>query len=99
MWTWGRGGGWQGPYISGGGNGIGGALGGGSAGEFWEDINAYVVSQWVAAQLFGTDTTPAATPLVTEEVLFQRYCTDVLGLNGEGQRAANLSLRVACAGV
>ena len=80
VWTWGRGGGWQGPYITGGGNGIGGALGGGAAGEFWEDMNAYVVSQWVAAQLAAGDTT--AAPL-SEEVLFQRYCTDVLGLNGE----------------
>ena len=34
VWTWGRGGGWQGPYISGGGNGAGGSDGGGVRGSF-----------------------------------------------------------------
>lgn len=31
VWTWSRGGGWQGPYIT---------------NEFWCDINTYVMSQW-----------------------------------------------------
>lgn len=31
VWTWSRGGGWQGPYIT---------------NEFWCDINTYVLSQW-----------------------------------------------------
>lgn len=31
IWTWSRGGGWEGPYIS---------------NEFWCDINTYVMSQW-----------------------------------------------------
>jgi len=33
VWTWSRGGGWVGPYIT---------------NEFWCDINAYVMSQWAA---------------------------------------------------
>jgi hypothetical protein len=91
VWTWGRGGGWQGPYISGGGNGLGGALGGGAAGEFWEDINAYVVSQWAAAQLPAVGFTAAK---LSEEELFRRYCADVLGLNGELQQHVRPVLRV-----
>ena len=51
VWTWARGGGWQGPYILGGGNGADGSNGGGAAGEFWEGINVFVVSQWVAARM------------------------------------------------
>lgn len=31
VWTWSRGGGWQGPYIS---------------NEFWCDINTYIMAQW-----------------------------------------------------
>jgi hypothetical protein len=31
MWTWSRGGGWNGPYIQ---------------NEFWPELNAYVMSQW-----------------------------------------------------
>lgn len=31
MWTWSRGGGWEGPYI---------------ANELWPELNAYVLSQW-----------------------------------------------------
>lgn len=33
VWTWSRGGGWVGPYIT---------------NEFWPDINAYVLSKWAA---------------------------------------------------
>ena len=80
--TWGRGGGWQGPYISGGGNGVGGSAGGGAAGEFWEDLNVYVVSQWVAARLKTAGVTAAAgSETAPEEEVFRRYCTEVLGLN------------------
>ena len=81
VWTWGRGGGWQGPYITGGGNGAGGSDGGGAAGEFWEDLNVYVVSQWVAARL-SAGSAAGLDELPDEAAVFEKYCADVLGLNG-----------------
>ena len=54
VWTWTRGGGWEGPYI---GN------------EIWCDLNAYVVAQW------------ANNPEKSEESIFNRYSTSVLGLS------------------
>lgn len=76
---WARGGGWQGPYISGGGNGAGGSDGGGAAGELWEDINVFVISRWVVARLRHNTTLP------DEAAVFAQYCTEVLGLpSGSG---------------
>ena len=45
IWTWSRGGGWDGPYINGR-NGKDGAVTVPEGKELWADINAYVVGQW-----------------------------------------------------
>ena len=101
-WTWARGGGWQGPYISGGGNAENGAVGGGAAGELWEDLNTFVVSKWVMGQLMTspvetdaattatatTATTAAAPPANTEPAVFAQYCVEVLKLEGDAGTAA-----------
>lgn len=45
VWTWSRGGGWDGPYINGK-NGENGSVEVEDGKEIWPDLNAYVVSQW-----------------------------------------------------
>ena len=87
VWTWARGGGWQGPYILGGGNGAEGSNGGGAAGEFWEGINVFVVSQWMAARLRAS----APQPPPDEQALFHRYCAEELGLNRSVAGSAGVS--------
>lgn len=44
VWTWSRGGGWDGPYINGA-NGMNGEVVENGS-ELWCDINAYVISNW-----------------------------------------------------
>ncbi len=56
IWTWTRGGGWEGPYIN---------------NELWCDLNAWVMAQW------------ARTPQLSEEIIFNRYATQRLGLMGD----------------
>jgi len=45
IWTWSRGGGWDGPYINGK-NGMNGEVEVKGGSELWCDINAYVISNW-----------------------------------------------------
>lgn len=45
IWTWSRGGGWDGPYINGS-NGENGIVTVPDGRELWADINAYVISHW-----------------------------------------------------
>ena len=45
VWTWSRGGGWDGPYINGK-NGENGSVEVKGGRELWTDINAYVISKW-----------------------------------------------------
>lgn len=45
IWTWSRGGGWDGPYINGE-NGKNGEVVIENGSELWCDLNAYVISQW-----------------------------------------------------
>lgn len=45
VWTWSRGGGWDGPYINGA-NGKDGEVIVKNGSELWCDINAYVISNW-----------------------------------------------------
>lgn len=45
VWTWSRGGGWDGPYINGK-NGENGGVEVKDGRELWTDINAYVISKW-----------------------------------------------------
>ncbi len=56
IWTWTRGGGWDGPYIK---------------DEMWCDLNAWIVAQW------------ANDPTQSEEVIFNRYATEILKLKGD----------------
>lgn len=46
VWTWSRGGGWDGPYVNGK-NGIKGEVVVKEGSELWCDLNAYVISHWV----------------------------------------------------
>ena len=100
VWTWARGGGWQGPYITGGGNAVGaGGQGGGATGEFWEDLNVYVVSKWVAARLHpSASSSNSGAELPTEAQVFARFCAEELGLNqstAEAQGGAATAARGA----
>lgn len=54
IWTWTRGGGWNGPYIT---------------QELWPDLNAWVLTQWVA------------DPSQKEENIFNRYAIEKLKLS------------------
>lgn len=45
IWTWSRGGGWDGPYINGK-NGVNGTRRVENGCELWADVNAYVITQW-----------------------------------------------------
>ena len=45
IWTWSRGGGWDGPYINGR-NGENGLVVVKEGSELWADLNAYVISHW-----------------------------------------------------
>jgi len=54
IWTWSRGGGWDGPYIK---------------NELWCELNAWVMAQW------------AADPRQSEEIIFNRFAQEKLGLN------------------
>ena len=45
VWTWSRGGGWDGPYINGK-NGENGSVMVKDGRELWTDLNAYVISKW-----------------------------------------------------
>lgn len=77
VWTWDRGGGWNGPYLNGA-NGIVGennpdihnhevVIQNGS--ELWCDLNTYVVTQWCK------DTSK------TDKYYAKQYATEILGMN------------------
>lgn len=52
IWTWSRGGGWDGPYLNGK-NGLNGEEQVKGGCELWPDINAYVVTQWAKDTSFS----------------------------------------------
>lgn len=77
IWTWSRGGGWNGPYITGV-NGIKGQTSGDSkevvvenGKELWNDLNAYVITQW------AKDTSK------TDKYYVLKYATEILGMADE----------------
>ena len=77
IWTWSRGGGWNGPYI----NGLNGVRGDMTSdnreiviedgSELWNDVNAYVVSQWTK------DTSK------TDKYYAKQYAKTYLGMDDE----------------
>lgn len=80
MWTWSRGGGWAGPYISGPGypnsnqndpyhDRTDGSIPVPNGSEMWDDLNAYVVTQW------AKDTSR------TDKEIAMQYATDILGMS------------------
>ena len=68
IWTWSRGGGWDGPYINGV-NGENGSVKVENGSELWCDLNAYVISKW------AKDTSKSDKELVLQ------YAKDILGMN------------------
>ena len=79
IWTWSRGGGWNGPYITGA-NGtkgekypedINGEVVIENGRELWCDLNAYVVSSW------AKDTSK------TDKYFVKKYACDILGMDEE----------------
>lgn len=65
IWTWSRGGGWDGPYI----NGVYGENGSvkvENGSELWCDVNAYVISKW------AQDTSK------TDKEILQQYAREIL---------------------
>lgn len=67
IWTWSRGGGWDGPYINGK-NGKNGCVEVQAGSELWADINAYVIGAW------------AKDPLHSDRYYAIRYAKEVLGM-------------------
>lgn len=74
LWTWSRGGGWDGPYINGK-NGRDGSVVVENGSELWADVNAYVLGAWVK------------DPSHTDRFYAIRYAKEVLGM---GEKDANL---------
>lgn len=70
IWTWSRGGGWDGPYINGA-NGENGSVKVENGSELWCDVNAYVISKWVQ------DTSK------TEKEILLQYAREILSMNAE----------------
>lgn len=68
VWTWSRGGGWDGPYINGR-NGRNGEVVVKDGSELWCDLNAYVISHW------AKDTTK------TEKEYVLQYAKDILNMS------------------
>lgn len=66
IWTWSRGGGWDGPYLSGE-NGKNGEIVVKNGKELWCDLNAYVLSQW------AKDTSKS------DQYYAKQYAKEVLG--------------------
>lgn len=77
VWTWSRGGGWNGPYIIGKNGTLGepypedinGEVNIANGSELWCDLNAYVISQW------AKDTGK------TDKYFVKKYAAEVLGMN------------------
>ena len=79
IWTWSRGGGWNGPYI----NGVNGIVGDHTSdnkevviedgSEMWDDLNAYVVTQW------AKDTSK------TDKYYVKQYAKEYLGMDEADQ--------------
>ena len=67
VWTWSRGGGWDGPYINGK-NGKNGCVEVKNGREIWADVNAYVVGAWVK------------DPSHSDRHYAIRYAKEVLGM-------------------
>lgn len=67
IWTWSRGGGWDGPYINGR-NGKNGCVEVKDGSELWADINAYVIGSW------------AKDPSHSDRYYAIRYAKEVLGM-------------------
>lgn len=67
IWTWSRGGGWDGPYINGK-NGENGSVEVKNGSELWADINAYVISRW------------AKNPSKTDRDYVLQYAGEELGM-------------------
>lgn len=65
IWTWSRGGGWDGPYINGV-NGENGSVKVENGSELWCDVNAYVISKW------AQDTSK------TDKEILQQYAREIL---------------------
>lgn len=74
LWTWSRGGGWDGPYINGR-NGLNGCVIVKNGSELWADVNAYVLGAWVK------------DPTHTDRHYAIRYAKEVLGMS---EKDANL---------
>lgn len=70
IWTWSRGGGWDGPYINGS-NGENGSVTVENGSELWCDLNAYVISKW------AKDTSKSDRELVLD------YAKSILKMNGD----------------
>lgn len=79
IWTWSRGGGWNGPYITGT-NGtagekypddINGEISVPNGSELWCDVNAYVMSSW------AKDTSK------TDKYYVKKYAREILGMSEE----------------
>ena len=67
VWTWSRGGGWDGPYINGK-NGKNGCVEVKDGSELWADINAYVIGCWTK------------DPTHSDRYYAIRYAKEVLGM-------------------
>lgn len=68
IWTWSRGGGWDGPYITGK-NGKDGLVEVSEGKELWADVNAYVISHW------AKDTSRS------DQVYAMEYAREILGMD------------------
>ncbi|MDE6568372.1 MAG: hypothetical protein K2K70_11655 [Lachnospiraceae bacterium] len=72
IWTWSRGGGWDGPYLMGK-NGHNGIVEIKDGRELWADLNAYVISQW------AKDTSRS------DRYYAEQYAEEILGMNTKEQ--------------
>ena len=68
VWTWSRGGGWDGPYINGR-NGENGSVEVKDGRELWTDLNAYVIAKW------------AKNTSHSDRYYVMKYAREVLGMS------------------